>query len=70
MQVYRAEEAEAARLVQILRARGVRAQVERYGPNAVYVVVSADRPEIARLALTAGRTVRRIPTFRDLADNE
>jgi hypothetical protein len=63
MQVYRAEEAEAARPEQLLNARGVQTRVERYGSSAVYVVVWAEGPEIARLAQTAGKTVREGPVI-------
>jgi hypothetical protein len=63
MQVYRADEAEAAKLAQILKGRGVRTKIERYGSEAVYVVASTDSPDVAQLAQTAGRTVRRVPRF-------
>lgn len=66
MQVYGAGEADAARFVQILNTHGIRAQIERYASNAVYVVVAVDGPELEQLAYSAGRTVRRVLGFEEL----
>ena len=66
MHVYRADEPDATRLLRILGDQGLPAQVERFGP-AIYVVVRSTRPDIAHLAQSAGRSVRRVPNLDQLA---
>lgn len=56
--VYRADEPDAWRLHQLLTSQGMPAEIERFGPKAVYVVVNSTSPDVPELAKSAGRSVR------------
>ncbi len=64
--VFRTDEPDGRTLVSLLRNRQVAVTVERYGRDAIYVVVSSDRPDIAALARTAGRSIRQIASLDEL----
>ena len=66
VQVYRGSETEATRLMRLLEHEGLPATIERYGRDTAYVVVRSTRPDIPRLAKSAGKTVRRVSTLAEL----
>lgn len=64
--VYVADDVHAARLHNLLASEGLAAEIERFGPKAVYVVVDSTRPDLPALARSAGRSIRRVYTLDEL----
>ncbi len=64
--VFRTDEPDGRRLVELLRDRQVAVSVERYARDAINVLASSDRPDLAVLARTAGRSIRQIVSLDDL----
>ena len=66
MVVYRANDSDAAYLLQILNQHKLSGELERFGTTS-YVTIASDRPDIDELARAAGRSVRRVLTLDQLA---
>ena len=61
MAVFRASEGDATRFRKLLLDSGLTADIERYGTTrTVYLVVHSNRPDIVRLARSAGPSVRQV----------
>jgi hypothetical protein len=60
VQVYRADEADAAHFMRLLTLANLPFEIERFGAKVAYVTVKSVRPDIPGLARSAGRTVRRV----------
>jgi len=65
--VYRADEPDAARLHKLSNSQGLPAEIERFGPKAVYVVVNSTRPDLSALARSAVGSVRQVLALDELA---
>ena len=66
MVVYRANDSDAAYLLQILKQHELPAEVERFG-TVSYVSIASDHADIPRLARSAGESVREVLTLDQLA---
>lgn len=66
MQVYRVPDREAEKVVAILTAHGHQALIERYSPEAVYVIAAANDSEVADLVRATCRSARPVPDLSEM----